>query len=186
MAKFIFDTVVALVSLLIISPLILILILISSIEHQSFGIFTQKRVGQYGRLFNIFKIKTIHPKTEKISKWSAFLRKSKLDELPQLYNILIGEMSFVGPRPDVPGYYDELDPSEQEVLNLKPGLTSEASIKYANEELVLKNQNDPLNYNDHVLFPDKVQMNLDYYHHRTFLLDLKIIMRTLFLHSKPK
>ena len=72
--------------------------------------------------------------------WSAFLRKSKLDELPQLYNILMGEMSFVGPRPDIPGYYDQLDESKREILNLKPGLTSEASLKYANEETLLKNQ----------------------------------------------
>lgn len=170
-------------SLMILSPLLIILILISSLENQSFGIFAQKRVGQYGRLFKIYKIKTIHPKSEKISMWSAFLRKSKLDELPQLYNILMGEMSFVGPRPDIPGYYDQLDESKREILNLKPGLTSEASLKYANEETLLKNQNDPLSYNDQVIFPDKVQMNLDYYHNRNFFLDLKIIFRTLFYRS---
>ena len=186
MTKFLFDRIISFITLLILIPFILILIVISSIETHSFGLFTQKRVGQYGRIFNIFKIKTIHPKSGHISKWNSFLRKSKLDELPQLFNILIGEMRFVGPRPDIPGYYDKLDPSQQEVLNLKPGLTCEASLKYADEELLLANQNDPLDFNDHVIFPDKVRMNLEYYHKRNFFLDLKIIFRTLLYNSKPK
>ena len=186
MAKFIFDRIISFFALLFLSPLLLILFIISSVHTQSFGFFIQERVGQFGKLFKIYKFKTIHPKNGYISRWNAVLRSSKLDELPQLFNILIGDMSFVGPRPDLPGYYDQLDPAHQVVLNLKPGLTSEASLKYANEEFIMKKQNNPLEYNDHVIFPDKVQMNLDYYHHRTFLLDLKIIMRTLFLHSKPK
>lgn len=186
MAKFLFDRTISFIALLILMPFLVILILISSIETQSFGLFTQKRVGQYGRIFNIFKIKTIHPKNGHISRWNSFLRKSKIDELPQLFNILIGEMSFVGPRPDIPGYYDQLHSSQHEVLNLKPGLTCEASLKYADEEVLLESQDDPLTYNDDVIFPDKVRMNLDYYHKRNFYLDLKIIFRTLFYHSKSK
>ena len=186
MAKFLFDRVISFIALLFLSPFLLLLILISSLETQSFGLFTQKRVGQYGKIFRIFKIKTMHPENGYVSKWNAFLRQSKLDELPQLFNILIGDMSFVGPRPDIPGYYDQLESDQQEVLNLKPGLTSEASLKYANEEFLLQKQSNPLEYNDKVIFPDKVKMNLDYYHRRSFVLDLKIIIRTLFYHSKLK
>lgn len=182
MTKFIFDRVISFFALLFFIPILLIFVIISSIQTNSFGLFTQKRVGQYGKMFSIFKIKTIHPESGNISKWNALLRKFKLDELPQLINILIGNMSFVGPRPDIPGYYDKLDSAQQEVLKLKPGLTSEASLKYADEESLLRNKINPLEYNDKVIFPDKVKMNLDYYHKRNFLLDLKIIIRTLFYH----
>jgi len=182
MTKFIFDRVISFFALLFFIPILLIFVIISSIQTNSFGLFTQKRVGQYGKMFSIFKIKTIHPESGNISKWNALLRKFKLDELPQLINILIGNMSFVGPRPDIPGYYDQLDSAQQEVLKLKPGLTSEASLKYADEESLLRNKINPLEYNDKVIFPDKVKMNLDYYHKRNFLLDLKIIIRTLFYH----
>jgi lipopolysaccharide/colanic/teichoic acid biosynthesis glycosyltransferase len=143
------------------------------------GFFFQKRIGQYGKEFTIIKIKTIHPVSNKISKWSSFLRKNKLDELPQLFNILIGEMSFVGPRPDVPGYYDTLEGEERQILLLKPGLTSEATIKYVKEEELLKKQKKPLHYNDTIIFPDKVKINLKYYYEQSFLLDLKILVRTI-------
>ncbi len=118
------------------------------------------------------------PLTGNISAFGKFLRKSKLDELPQLINVLKGDMSFVGPRPDIPGYYDKLEGEQRNVLNLKPGITSEASIKYKNEEAILKGQANPLKYNDEVIFPDKVKMNLDYYYKRTFFGDIKIILKT--------
>ena len=113
-----------------------------------------------------------------ISPLGRFLRKTKLDELPQLWNVLIGDMSFVGPRPDIPGYYDILEGEARKVLELKPGITSLASIKYRDEECILKTQNNPSEYNDTVLFPDKVKMNLDYYYNRSFFGDLKIILKT--------
>lgn len=118
-------------------------------------------------------------KTHFISAFGRFLRKSKIDELPQLYNVLIGEMSFVGPRPDIPGYYDTLTGEARKVLELKPGLTSEASLKYFDEETLLAKQQDPLLYNDTTLFPDKVRMNLKYYYKRSFLGDLRIIWKTV-------
>lgn len=152
--------------------------IITSVDTRSNGLFVQERVGQYGKVFKIFKLKTFHPLTQKISPIGNFLRKYKLDELPQLLNVLIGNMSLVGPRPDVPGYYDLLQGEDRKILELKPGITSLASIKYANEEQLLAAQIEPLKYNDEVLFPDKIKMNLDYYYHRSVWLDLKIIFKT--------
>ena len=128
---------------------------VASVDTFSNGLFTQPRVGQYGVLFTIYKLKTIRPKSQKISPVGRFLRKSKIDELPQLFNVLNGTMSFVGPRPDIEGYYDKLEGEARKVLQLKPGITSEASIKYANEEVILEQQPNPLRYNDEVIFPDK-------------------------------
>ena len=140
----------------------------------------QYRVGQFGKLFVIYKFKTMHPKTGKVSGIGAFLRKYKLDEFPQFINVLKGEMSIVGPRPDVSGYYDTLEGENKKVLELKPGITSEASIKYYNEETILAQQDNALLYNDTIIFPDKVKMNLDYYYNQNLLLDIKIIIKTIF------
>ena len=115
------------------------------------------------------------------SIFGKFVRKYKLDELPQLWNILIGDMSFVGPRPDIPGYYDALEGENRKILELKPGLTSEASIKYRNEEMLLQSVSNPKKYNDETIFPDKVKMNLNYYYNHNLLIDLKIILKTIFL-----
>jgi len=120
----------------------------------------------------------MHPVTGRISRLGSFLRQSKIDELPQLWNVLKGDMSVVGPRPDVEGYYDLLQGEERKILELKPGLTSLASIKYYNEEVLLVLQENPQCYNDEVIFPDKARMNLDYYYHRSFLGDVKIILKT--------
>ncbi len=117
----------------------------------------------------------MHATTGKVSAYGRFLRQSKLDELPQLFNILLGEMSFVGPRPDVPGYYDKLQGEERKLLELKPGLCSRAALKYYNEENLLAQQPDPLHYNDTVIFPDKVRMNLAYYYKRSFVEDLRVL-----------
>ena len=158
----------------------LLLIAVLSLLYRTSGLYSQTRIGQFGKPFTLFKLRTMHPKTQSISKLGAFLRKSKLDELPQLWNILKGDMSFVGPRPDIPGYYDQLQGEARKILELKPGLTCEASIKYANEEVLLALQNDALHYNDTVIFPDKVRMNLHYYHNQSFFGDLKILWKTVF------
>lgn len=179
MLKTTFDIVLAFVLLLLLSWLLLLVTLLASVDTQSFGIFIQTRIGQYGKKFKIIKIKTIHPKTQHISAFGQFLRKSKIDELPQLINILFGAMSFVGPRPDLEGYYDQLEGEARKILELKPGLTSTASIKYSNEEALLSKQADPLRYNDEVIFPDKVKLNLEYYYTRSFFVDLNIILKTL-------
>ena len=177
--KRIFDLFFSIIGLFFLGWLILIVLLKASIDTRSFGIFTQSRIGQNGRKFKIFKIKSMLDGSKSISKWGNFLRKSKLDELPQLFNILIGDMSFVGPRPDVSGYYNNLKGEERLILKLKPGLTSEASLKYFDEEALLQQQKNPQEYNDTVIFPDKVKLNLQYYYHHSLLGDLKIIHKTL-------
>ncbi len=115
----------------------------------------------------------------RITPLGSFLRKYKLDELPELFNVLKGDMSLVGPRPDVPGYADKILGKERQVLSLRPGITGPATLKYVDEETLLSQQPDPVKYNDEVLFPDKVRINLKYLEHQSFLLDLKIIFCTL-------
>jgi len=180
MAKRIFDIIFSILLLLLFGAIIFIGFVLTSIDTASNGLFFQRRVGQHGTFFTIYKLKTIHPRTRKISSLGKLFRKYKIDELPQLYNVLIGNMSFVGPRPDISGYYDNLHGEDRKILELKPGITSLASIKYKNEEEILSRQEYPLEYNDTVLFPDKIKMNLDYYYHRTFFGDIKIIIKTIF------
>lgn len=117
---------------------------------------------------------------ERILPFGKWLRKTKLDVLFELVNVLKGEMSFVGPRPDVPGYADLLHGSDRKILELKPGITGPASLKYINEEEILANVENPKQYNDEVIYPDKVKINLDYYHNRTFWGDIRIIFKTIF------
>ncbi len=152
-------------------------------------LFIQKRVGQHGNLFTIYKFRTmlvnhggssISVKGEsRITPLGSFLRKYKLDELPELWNVLKGEMSFVGPRPDVPGYADLLKGKEREILSLKPGITGPATLKFSNEEELLSRQSDPEKYNNEILYPEKVRINLNYLEHWSFWLDIKIIVFTL-------
>lgn len=179
MIKRVFDLFFGIFLLVLLSWLLVIVYIIVMLDTQSFGIFVQKRIGQFGIPFSIYKFRTIHPKTRAISFVGKFLRKLKLDELPQLLNVINGSMSFVGPRPDVAGYYDQLKGEERLLLQLKPGLASEAALKYINEEALLQQQEFALKYNDEVIFPDKVKLNLTYYYHQSFLGDLKIIWKTI-------
>lgn len=110
----------------------------------------------------------------------AILRKFKIDELPELWNILIGDMSFVGPRPDMPDYVDHLEREQRDILSLRPGLTSPASIKYIREEEILSEVLDPQKHFNEVIWPDKTQMNLDYVRNRSFKGDIYIILKTFF------
>jgi len=153
-------------------------------------IFTQRRVGQHGRLFTMYKFRSMtvgHGGSSvsvagesRITLLGAKLRKYKLDELPELWNVLVGDMSFVGPRPDVPGYADKLMSDDRRMLLLKPGITGPASLKYRNEEELLAGQADPQKYNDEVLFPDKVRINIEYLDNWSFWYDIKIIVYTVF------
>ncbi len=177
--KRLFDFILAVISLLVLAPLVFISWLTASIDTQSNGLFLQKRVGRYGQLFTIFKIRTMHPQTRKISRIGDFLRKSKMDELPQLLNILLGDMSFVGPRPDVAGYADQLKGADRIILKVRPGVTGLASLKYRNEEYLLAKQSNPLEYNDTVIWPDKVKINKWYVEHRTWWMDVQILFYTL-------
>ena len=158
---------------------LLLVLSITAIDTQSNGFFTQKRIGQHGKSFHIYKLRTLHSKTNKCSFWGRMLRITKLDELPQLLNIVKGQMTFVGPRPDVPGYADKLVGEDRIILQLKPGITGLASLKYRNEEQILFQQPNPQHYNDEVIWPDKVRINKWYAQNRTFIMDVQIIFYTL-------
>jgi lipopolysaccharide/colanic/teichoic acid biosynthesis glycosyltransferase len=188
MLKRAFDFVLSFIGLIFFGFAILLFWFIASIDTKSNGFFIQKRIGQFGKPFNIIKLKSMRCRDDNvktISNFGNFIRRTKIDEWPQLINVLIGEMSLVGPRPDIPGYYDLLEGEKRKILELKPGLTSLAAIKYFNEESCLAKQADPSTYNNQVIFPDKVQLNLDYYYNRSFLGDLKIIVKT-FLGNKTR
>ncbi|MBW3519560.1 sugar transferase [Flavobacterium sp. NKUCC04_CG] len=182
MSKRIFDITLALLLLSIIWIPLLFAWVLASLDTRSNGLFCQLRIGRYGRPFTIYKLKTMRKidgqNIQTVSGLGRFFRKSKIDELPQLINIIKGDMAVVGPRPDLPGYYDLLVGEARQVLQLKPGLTSEASLKYFNEAQLLAQQKNPKQYNDEVIFPDKVKMNLDYLQNQSFRLDLTIIFKT--------
>ena len=169
---------------------ILILIVVSTISFDKFGLFRQLRIGKNGKSFWIYKIRTMQGDNEsdtltlendpRINRLGRFLRKTKLDEIPQLWNVLIGDMSFVGPRPDVPGYADILKGDDRLILTVKPGITGPATLKYRNEEQILAAQKDPKAYNDEVIWKDKIEMNKDYVKNWSFRNDINILIDTFF------
>ena len=170
--------------------LIFIAWIVATFETKSNGFFIQKRVGKDGKIFNVIKIKTMK-KVEgidttitssndvRITKSGKFFRDTKIDELPQLINVLIGDMSFVGPRPDVPGYADKLEGEDRIVLSIRPGITGPASLKYKNEEEILASQNDPKWYNDKIIWPDKVRINKEYIKNWSLKKDIEYIIKTV-------
>ena len=117
---------------------------------------------------------------DRITSLGMVLRNNKIDELPSLVNVMLGQMSFVGPRPDVSGLYDNLNDDERKVLLFKPGITGPASLKYRNEERILDGVKDPVDYNRKIIFPDKVKLNLEYINNWSFFGDIKIIFKTIF------
>ena len=186
--KRIFDISLALIGLVLTAPVILIAWIIASFETKSNGFFLQKRVGENGRQFSIIKIKTMYPNNgstvttandKRITKSGRFFRKYKIDELPQLINVLKGDMSFVGPRPDVPGYADELKGEDRIILSIKPGITGPATLKYKNEEEILAKVKDPVKYNNEVIWPDKVRINKEYIKNWSLKKDIEYILKTL-------
>ena len=188
--KNIFDRIVSFFGLLVLWPVLLTVAVLIRVKMPGGPvIFKQKRVGQNGKLFTMYKFRSMtvgHGGSSvsvagesRITPLGAKLRKYKLDELPELWNVLIGDMSFVGPRPDVPGYADKLEGEARAILKLKPGITGPASLKYRNEEEILAQQPDPIKYNDEVIFPDKVRINLEYLKHWSFCDDIKIIIYTV-------
>ena len=183
MIKRFFDIIFSLFTLLFFFWVVCIAWLLAAIDTHTNGIFIQERIGQFGNPFKIYKLRTIQVSPSsgnpRISKIGKFLRSYKLDELPQFLNVLKGEMSIVGPRPDLQGYYDLLQGENRKILELKPGLTSPAALKYSAEEQLLEKQDLPLLYNNNSIFPDKVQLNLDYYYHRSFCRDIGIISKTI-------
>lgn len=183
--KRVFDVFFACVGLLILGWLIVLMTVMSKIIIGGNGIFRQKRVGQYGKLFTIYKIETIHPKeavkeNPNISKFGKWLRNYKIDEFPQLWNVLTGTMSFVGPRPDLPGFADELKGEANIILKVKPGITGPATLHFRNEENILKAQKNPEAYNKDVIWPQKVALNIQYVKEYRFTKDIYYIVKTFF------
>ena len=188
--KYLFDRLMALIGLAVLWPVLLVVAILIKIKMPGGPvIFKQKRVGRNGRLFTMYKFRSMTVNhggssvsvagESRITPLGAKLRHYKLDELPELWNVLIGDMSFVGPRPDVPGYADQLQDTDREVLKLRPGITGPASLKYRNEEDLLATKPDPKRYNDEVIFPDKVRINLYYLHHYSFVKDIEMIICTV-------
>ncbi len=188
--KRIFDFVFSFFGIIILFLPIIILILIATISTKKFGLFFQRRVGQYAKLFTMYKIRTMRLNRDKnfitttndsrITFIGKFLRASKLDELPQLYNVLIGNMSFVGPRPDIIGYADKLTGEDRIILSVKPGITGPATIKYRNEEELLAQQLNPKEHNDTIIWKEKVKINKEYIKNWSFFGDLNCIFKTIF------
>lgn len=188
--KRIFDFTLALVGLTVFSWVIIISWVLATFDTKSNGFFIQTRVGRHGKLFKVIKIKTMKADSKvsttvttsedsRITKVGRLLRKTKIDELPQLFNVLLGQMSFVGPRPDVPGFADKLKGEERAILSIWPGITGPATIKYKDEEHILASQQEPERYNSEVIFPDKVRININYIEQWSLINDLKYIFQTV-------
>lgn len=210
--KWIFDRLVSLIGLLFLWPVLLIVAVLVKVKMPGGpAFFVQKRVGLNGKLFNCHKFRTMTVKhngstvsvagDSRITPFGAILRHWKLDELPGLWDVLIGNMSFVGPRPDVPGYADKLQGDDRDVLKLRPGITGPATLKYRLEDEMLadvrrlmsegrclpQEQIDSMTdqelavwYNDNVIYPDKVRLNCYYYRHYSFIKDIQMIIYTVF------
>ena len=209
--KWIFDRVVALIGLLFLWPVLLVVAILVKVKMPGGpAFFVQKRVGKSGKLFSCHKFRTMTVKhngstvsvagDSRITPFGAKLRHYKLDELPGLWDVLIGNMSFVGPRPDVPGYADKLTGDDRDVLKLRPGITGPATLKYRLEDEMLadvrrlmteggcipqehigklSDQELAVWYNDNVIYPDKVQLNCYYYRHYSFIRDIQMILCTV-------
>ncbi|MBT6048353.1 MAG: sugar transferase [Candidatus Scalindua sp.] len=186
-----FDISMSFIGLILSGWIIVLAFFLATIDTRKGGIFTQSRIGQYGKPFKVIKIRTMRDvrgidtnvttlNDPRITKLGFFFRKTKIDELPQLINVLQGKMSFVGPRPDVSGYADKLNGDDNIILSIKPGITGPASLKYRNEEELLAEQADPEKYNREVLFPDKVRLNREYIDNYSFCKDMKYIWETAF------
>lgn len=184
--------IVSLLGLVILSPLFIVLIAAIKINSKGPSLYIQKRVGLNGRDFDLYKFRTMAVDSAKsglltvggrdprITSIGYYLRKFKLDEFPQLINVLKGEMSFVGPRPEVRKYVDLYNEKQEQVLSVRPGITDVASIKYKDENEILQGHEDPEEYYIRKIMPDKIEMNLEYLNDRSFLKDVKVILHTFF------
>lgn len=183
-----FDIFASGVGLVLLWPVIAVTWYMAGRDTAASGFFRQQRVGRYGKLFKVVKLRTMLPVEgmtvtragdARITRLGAKLRRYKLDELPQLWNVLIGDMSFVGPRPDVPGFIDQLTGSDRKILMLRPGITGPATLKYRNEEELLAGVDDPERYNAEVIWPDKVRINQEYLEGWSFKKDIGYIVKTV-------
>ncbi len=192
MLKFIFDRTFAFLGILVLLPVFFVIIILISVKMPDGSpLFIQERIGRGGLPFKIIKFRTMFTKglsndlftvagDSRVTPLGRILRKYKLDELPQLFNVLVGDMSFVGPRPVVLGYAGKLKGENRKILELRPGITGLATLKYANEEEIFAKVENPQKYNEEVIYPDKIKIDLEYYYNHTFFGDLKIIFKTFF------
>jgi len=189
LVKRVFDLTFSIIGLFALGWLILILALFAAFDTKLKGFYRQKRIGLKGRSFSLYKIRTMvdfegfnslvsTDRDPRITKFGRFLRQSKLDELPQLFNILKGDMSFVGPRPDVSGFADKLTGPNLIILTVKPGLTGPATIHFKNEDQLLAQHEFPEIYNRNVIWPKKVELNLNYVQEFSFIKDVYYLVRT--------
>ena len=185
-----FDIAAATLGILLTGWLILLAAAVARLDTGASGFFIQRRTGRYGRTFDIIKIRTMRESDAfsttvttscdpRITKFGRMLRKTKIDELPQLINVFLGQMSFVGPRPDVPELAGRIRGDDLIVLAVRPGITGPATLKYRDEEEILARQPRPDEYNEQVIFPDKVSINKEYVLNYRFLSDLRFIWLTL-------
>ena len=187
--KYIFDRMMAFFGLLFLWPILLIVAILIKCQMPGPVLFVQPRVGRNGKVFQCHKFRSMtvghHGSSvsvageARITPLGAKLRRFKLDELPELWDVLIGNMSFVGPRPDVPGYADKLQGEDRIILTLRPGITGPATLKYRNEEELLATVENPQQYNDTVIYPDKVRINRFYAEHYSFIKDIQMIFCTV-------
>ena len=190
--KRIFDFTLSLIGLLLLSPLFLAVAVWIACDSKGGVFYRQVRVGRGGEDFKLYKFRsmrvgsdrkgllTVGGRDPRITRSGYFIRKYKIDELPQLINVLVGDMSFVGPRPEVRRYVDLYTPEQMKVLSVRPGITDMASIKYRNENDLLASAADPERYYIDVVMPDKLRINLEYIAGQSLMLDIKLIFRTLF------
>lgn len=189
LVKYIFDRMMAFFGLLFLWPVLLIVAILIKCQMPGPVLFVQPRVGRNGKVFQCHKFRSMtvghHGSSvsvageARITPLGAKLRRFKLDELPELWDVLIGNMSFVGPRPDVPGYADKLQGEDRIILTLRPGITGPATLKYRNEEELLATVENPQQYNDTVIYPDKVRINRFYAEHYSFIKDIQMIFCTV-------
>ena len=187
MVKWFFDRTLSLVLLMALMPVLLLVAIIILLASGAPVFYIQERIGQNAKPFKLIKFRTMKGEEEspvaaaelnRITRVGRWLRRTKIDELPELLNIFVGDMSFVGPRPDVAGYADKLEGDDRRLLTMKPGLTGVASLKYRNEEDLLAAQPNPQEYNDKVIWPDKVRLNLLYMERQSLWLDVKVLICT--------
>lgn len=190
MAKRTFDVALSLVGLMLTGWLTLIAAVVATIDTRQAGIFVQERIGRHGKPFPLFKVRTMRDvpghdtnvttaADPRITTIGRVLRRSKIDELPQLVNVLVGHMSFVGPRPDVAGFADKLEGEDRIILTVRPGITGPASLKYRDEEVLLRDSADPEAYNRDVIYPDKVAINRAYIESYRFGDDVRYLLQTI-------
>lgn len=189
--KRIFDFLLSLFGIIILSPIFIIVSIAIKLDSKGRILFLQKRVGRYGKEFNIYKFRTMVTDAEKlgkqitvgkdnrITKVGAFLRKFKIDELPQLFNVLKGDMSLVGPRPEVPKYVALYNKEQRKVLDIRPGITDMASLRYKDENDILGKVDNPEEYYINVIMKDKLKLNLEYIEKSNIFFDIYLIFKTI-------